>query len=140
LSYSALNGRAVTDTELFDLNRVEVLRGSLGRLCRAGSMDGTIGLATNPPKMGTYGLQPQFDRSAAHYWSAIHYQVLISIITRTSRPWSPSLKDDHNDDPHQVPRTRAFLNFVCICNGHAACGIDSCERQYTEFAARCIRL
>jgi hypothetical protein len=44
----------VIDADPFDLNHVEVLRGPLGGLYGAGSMGGTIGLATNPPKLGTH--------------------------------------------------------------------------------------
>jgi iron complex outermembrane recepter protein len=56
LSASAvsLNGRAVIDPELFDLNDVEVLRGPQGTLYGAGSMGGTIKVVTNPPKLGVF--------------------------------------------------------------------------------------
>ncbi len=50
----ALNGRTVVDPELFDLSRVEVLRGPQGTLYGAGSMGGTIRLVTNPPKLGSF--------------------------------------------------------------------------------------
>ncbi|HEX8783818.1 MAG TPA: TonB-dependent receptor, partial [Steroidobacteraceae bacterium] len=50
----ALNGRTVIDPDLYDLNRVEVLRGPQGTLYGAGSMGGTIKLGTNPPKLGTW--------------------------------------------------------------------------------------
>jgi iron complex outermembrane recepter protein len=50
----ALNGRTVIDPDLFDLNHVEVLRGPQGTLYGAGSMGGTIKLATNQPKLGTW--------------------------------------------------------------------------------------
>jgi len=45
----AQNGKTVIDPSLFDLNRVEVLRGPQGTLYGAGSMGGTIKLVTNPP-------------------------------------------------------------------------------------------
>jgi iron complex outermembrane receptor protein len=45
----AQNGKAVIDPSLFDLNRVEVLRGPQGTLYGAGSMGGTIKLVTNQP-------------------------------------------------------------------------------------------
>lgn len=48
---AALNGKVVIDPNLFDLNRVEVLRGPQGTLYGAGSMGGTIKLVTNSPRL-----------------------------------------------------------------------------------------
>jgi iron complex outermembrane recepter protein len=45
----AQNGKVVVDPNLFDLNRVEILRGPQGTLYGAGSMGGTIKLVTNQP-------------------------------------------------------------------------------------------
>jgi iron complex outermembrane recepter protein len=45
----AQNGKTVIDPSLFDLNRVEVLRGPQGTLYGAGSMGGTIKFVTNSP-------------------------------------------------------------------------------------------
>src|SRR3984885_7951515 len=45
----AQNGKVVIDPGLFDLNRVEILRGPQGTLYGAGSMGGTIKLVTNQP-------------------------------------------------------------------------------------------
>jgi len=45
----ASNGKVVIDPNLYDLNRVEVLRGPQGTLYGAGSMGGTIKLLTNQP-------------------------------------------------------------------------------------------
>ena len=48
---AALNGKVVLDPDLFDLNRVEVLRGPQGTLYGAGSMGGTVKLVTNAPNL-----------------------------------------------------------------------------------------
>ncbi len=45
----AQNGKVVIDPDLFDLNRIEILRGPQGTLYGAGSMGGTIKLLTNAP-------------------------------------------------------------------------------------------
>jgi outer membrane receptor protein involved in Fe transport len=50
----AQNGKTVVDPSLFDLNRVEVLRGPQGTLYGAGSMGGTIKFVTNSPDPRKY--------------------------------------------------------------------------------------
>jgi iron complex outermembrane receptor protein len=45
----AQNGKVVIDPSLYDLNRVEMLRGPHGTLYGAGSMGGTVKLVTNQP-------------------------------------------------------------------------------------------
>jgi iron complex outermembrane recepter protein len=45
----ALLGKVVIDPSLYDLNRIEVLRGPQGTLYGSGSMGGTIKLVTNQP-------------------------------------------------------------------------------------------
>lgn len=46
---AAQNGKVVIDPTLYDLNRVEMLRGPQGTLYGAGSMGGTVKLVTNQP-------------------------------------------------------------------------------------------
>jgi iron complex outermembrane receptor protein len=60
---AALNGKVVIDPDLFDLNRVEVLRGPQGTLYGSGSMGGTIKLVTNAPKLNA--LEGTVDATAA---------------------------------------------------------------------------
>ncbi|MDE2296152.1 MAG: TonB-dependent receptor [Gammaproteobacteria bacterium] len=50
----AQNGKVVIDPDLYDLNRIEVLRGPQGTLYGAGSMGGTVKLVTNPPVLGRF--------------------------------------------------------------------------------------
>src|SRR5580698_5406444 len=47
----AQNGKVVIDPTLYDLNRVEVLRGPQGTLYGAGSIGGTVKLITNQPNL-----------------------------------------------------------------------------------------
>src|SRR5271170_7046028 len=48
------SGKIVIDPDLYDLDRIEVLRGPQGTLYGSGSMGGTIKLITNQPKLNTY--------------------------------------------------------------------------------------
>jgi iron complex outermembrane receptor protein len=50
----ATAGKVVIDPDLFDLSRVEVLRGPQGTLYGSGSMGGTIRLITNQPVLNEY--------------------------------------------------------------------------------------
>ncbi len=50
----ATAGKVVLDPNLYDLNRVEVLRGPQGTLYGGGSMGGTIRLLTNQPVLNVY--------------------------------------------------------------------------------------
>jgi iron complex outermembrane receptor protein len=56
----AQNGKTVIDPSLFDLNRVEVLRGPQGTLYGAGSMGGTIKLVTNQPDPRAFAVNGEF--------------------------------------------------------------------------------
>jgi outer membrane receptor protein involved in Fe transport len=47
----AQNGHVVIDPSLYDLNRIEVLRGPQGTLFGSGSMGGTVRLITNQPNL-----------------------------------------------------------------------------------------
>ena len=51
---SAQNGKVVIDPNLYDLNRVEVLRGPQGTLYGSGSMGGTIKLVPNDPNTNSF--------------------------------------------------------------------------------------
>jgi outer membrane receptor protein involved in Fe transport len=51
---AAQNGKVVIDPSLYDLNRVEVLRGPQGTLYGSSSMGGTIRLVTNQPNLTEY--------------------------------------------------------------------------------------
>ncbi|HEY2465294.1 MAG TPA: TonB-dependent receptor [Steroidobacteraceae bacterium] len=55
----AQNGKTVIDPSLFDLNRVEVLRGPQGTLYGAGSMGGTIKLVTNQPDPHAFAINAE---------------------------------------------------------------------------------
>jgi iron complex outermembrane receptor protein len=55
----AQNGKVVIDPNLFDLNRVEILRGPQGTLYGAGSMGGTIKLVTNQPDLQHFGVNAE---------------------------------------------------------------------------------
>ena len=55
----AVQGKIVIDPDLYDLNRVEVLRGPQGTLYGSGSMGGTIKLVTNPPELNKFSVSAQ---------------------------------------------------------------------------------
>jgi len=59
----AAQGKVVVDPDLYDLNRVEVLRGPQGTLYGAGSMGGTIKLVTNAPQLNTVAVSGQTTES-----------------------------------------------------------------------------
>src|SRR5271154_4469511 len=48
------SGKVVIDPDLYDVQRVEVLRGPQGTLYGSGSMGGTVRVLTNEPKLNTY--------------------------------------------------------------------------------------
>ena len=51
---SAQNGHVVIDPDLYDLNRIEVLRGPQGTLFGSGSMGGTVRLISNQPNLSQF--------------------------------------------------------------------------------------
>jgi iron complex outermembrane recepter protein len=51
---ASLVGKVVIDPDLYDLNRVEVLRGPQGTLYGSGSMGGTVKLVTNSPSLNQF--------------------------------------------------------------------------------------
>jgi outer membrane receptor protein involved in Fe transport len=62
----AAQGKVVIDPDLYDLNRVEVLRGPQGTLYGSGSMGGTIKLITNPPALNKFSASAQTIESDTH--------------------------------------------------------------------------
>jgi iron complex outermembrane recepter protein len=56
-------GKVVIDPNLYDINRIEVLRGPQGTLYGSGSMGGTIKVITNQPKLGSWDGSFQSDLS-----------------------------------------------------------------------------
>jgi iron complex outermembrane receptor protein len=56
---SAQNGKVVIDPNLYDLNRIEVLRGPQGTLYGSGSMGGTIKLVPNAPNPSAFDASAQ---------------------------------------------------------------------------------
>jgi iron complex outermembrane receptor protein len=51
---SAQNGHVVIDPDLYDLNRIEILRGPQGTLFGSGSMGGTVRLISNQPNLSEF--------------------------------------------------------------------------------------
>src|ERR1700678_3570538 len=47
-------GKVVIDPDLYDIDRIELLRGPQGTLYGSGSMGGTVRVLTNQPKLGTF--------------------------------------------------------------------------------------
>jgi outer membrane receptor protein involved in Fe transport len=47
-------GKVVIDPDLYDINRIELLRGPQGTLYGSGSMGGTVKVITNQPKLDSY--------------------------------------------------------------------------------------
>jgi len=56
---SAQNGHVVIDPSLYDLSRIEVLRGPQGTLFGSGSMGGTVRLITNQPDLTEFHASAQ---------------------------------------------------------------------------------
>jgi iron complex outermembrane recepter protein len=59
----AINGKVVIDPELYDIDRVEVLRGPQGTLYGSGSMGGTMRLITNRPQFNQFSGSVEVDGS-----------------------------------------------------------------------------
>jgi iron complex outermembrane recepter protein len=59
----AQNGHVVIDPDLYDLNRVEILRGPQGTLYGSGSMGGTVKLVTNQPDVHAFSASAKLDGS-----------------------------------------------------------------------------
>src|SRR5579871_6346947 len=63
---SAQNGKVVIDPSLYDLNRIEVLRGPQGTLYGSGSMGGTIKLVPNAPNPAAFDASGQLILGGMH--------------------------------------------------------------------------
>jgi iron complex outermembrane receptor protein len=57
------SGKVVIDPDLYDVDRIEVLRGPQGTLYGSGSMGGTVKVITTPPKLNTWEGSAQADLS-----------------------------------------------------------------------------
>lgn len=66
----APSGKSEIDPDLYDLARVEVLRGPQGTLYGAGSMGGTIRLITNEPQLGRFAASAQATGSGTQHGGA----------------------------------------------------------------------
>lgn len=55
----AQNGKVVIDPDLYDIQRVEILRGPQGTLYGSGSMGGTVRIITNPPDLTGFSAKTQ---------------------------------------------------------------------------------
>jgi iron complex outermembrane recepter protein len=68
---NAQNGKVVIDPDLYDLQRVEILRGPQGTLYGSGSMGGTVRLITNPADLTGFSAKTQesFSRTEDGGWN-----------------------------------------------------------------------
>ena len=72
---SAQLGKVVIDPNLYDLNRVEVLRGPQGTLYGASSMGGAVKLVPNAPELGTFNASGEDVTSYTGSGGSINHQV-----------------------------------------------------------------
>jgi len=67
---NSYQGKGVIDPDLYDLQRVEVLRGPQGTLYGAGSMGGTVRVITAPPVLGKFEGSSQTEVSYTEHGGA----------------------------------------------------------------------
>jgi iron complex outermembrane receptor protein len=72
---SAQLGKEEIDPTLYDLNRVEVLRGPQGTLYGSSSMGGTVKLVPNPPQLGTFAASGENVISDTGSGGSINHQI-----------------------------------------------------------------
>jgi outer membrane receptor protein involved in Fe transport len=72
---SAQLGKEEIDPSLYDLNRVEVLRGPQGTLYGSSSMGGTVKLVPNPPQLGTFAASVESVMSNTESGGSINEQI-----------------------------------------------------------------
>jgi iron complex outermembrane receptor protein len=71
---SAQLGKVVIDPNLYDLNRVEVLRGPQGTLYGSSSMGGTVKLVPNAPQLGAFDASGETIVSSTSSGGGINHQ------------------------------------------------------------------
>jgi iron complex outermembrane receptor protein len=90
---SAQNGKVVIDPNLYDLNRIEVLRGPQGTLYGAGSMGGTIKLVPNAPNPNEFEASGQLILGGTHGGNSVdateNGMVNLPVVDGAMRAWSP---------------------------------------------------
>ncbi len=72
---SAQNGKVVIDPSLYDLNRIEVLRGPQGTLYGSGSMGGTVKLIPNAPDPTAFDTSGEASFGGVNHGNSLNHQL-----------------------------------------------------------------
>ena len=81
---AAQNGKVVIDPQLYDISRIETLRGPQGTLYGSGSMGGTIKLITNKPRLDAVESSAQITLSGTDggaFNQAVNAMINVPLIT-----------------------------------------------------------